>query len=317
MADSGDRLQFDAASMYYLHGETMESIARQLGMSRSSVSRLLKNARESGLVQITLNRPGRSQSSAGRALEDLFGVRAHVVPVRDGTSEIARLDRVARTAGQLFSEAVGDDMLIGVAWGTTLAAIVQHLVPHETRGSTVVQTNGSANHSTSGIPYVGAIISTVADAFGCQVVHFPVPAFFDYASTKDAMWRERMVTRVLGLQARLDLVIFGVGALEGPLKSHVYASGYLDEADVQQIAEQRVVGDVCTVLLRKDGSWRDIPLNARASGITPAQLQTVPRRICVASGQAKALPLLGALRAKVATDLVVDELTARTVLELM
>ena len=178
-------------------------------------------------------------------------------------------------------------MLIGVAWGTTLAAIVQHLVPHETRGSTVVQTNGSANHSTSGIPYVGAIISTVADAFGCQVVHFPVPAFFDYASTKDAMWRERMVTRVLGLQARLDLVIFGVGALEGPLKSHVYASGYLDEADVQQITEQRVVGDVCTVLLRKDGSWRDIPLNARASGITPAQLQTVPRRICVASGQAK------------------------------
>ena len=108
-----------------------------------------------------------------------------------------------------------------------------------------------------------------------------------------------------------------MGALEGPLKSHVYASGYLDEADVQQIAEQRVVGDVCTVLLRKDGSWRDIPLNARASGITPAQLQTVPRRICVASGQAKALPLLGALRAKVATDLVVDELTARTVLELM
>lgn len=317
MADRGDRLQFDAASMYYIHGETMESIARQLGMSRSSVSRLLKNARESGLVQITLNRPGRSQSSAGRALEDLFGVRAHVVPVRDGTSEIARLDRVARTAGQLFSEAVGDDMLIGVAWGTTLAAVVQHLVPHGTRGSTVVQTNGSANHSTSGIPYVGAIISTVADAFGCQVVHFPVPAFFDYASTKDAMWRERMVTRVLGLQSRLDLVIFGVGALEGPLKSHVYASGYLDEADVQQIAEQRVVGDVCTVLLRKDGSWRDIPLNARASGITPAQLQTIPRRICVASGQAKALPLLGALRAKVATDLVVDELTARTVLELM
>lgn len=317
MADRGDRLQFDAASMYYIHGETMESIARQLGMSRSSVSRLLKNARESGLVQITLNRPGRSQSSAGRALEDLFGVRAHVVPVRDGTSEIARLDRVARTAGQLFSEAVGDDMLIGVAWGTTLAAVVQHLVPHGTRGSTVVQTNGSANHSTSGIPYVGAIISTVADAFGCQVVHFPVPAFFDYASTKDAMWRERMVTRVLGLQARLDLVIFGVGALEGPLKSHVYASGYLDEADVRQIAEQRVVGDVCTVLLRKDGSWRDIPLNARASGITPAQLQTIPRRICVASGQAKALPLLGALRAKVATDLVVDELTARTVLELM
>ena len=317
VADPGEQLQYGAASMYYLQGETMESIARQLGMSRSSVSRLLKNARESGMVQITLNQPGRSQSSAGRALEKLFGIRVHVVPVRDGSSEILRLDRVARTAGHLFSEVITDNMLIGVAWGTTLAAVVQHLVPHETFGSTVVQTNGSANHSTSGIPYVGAIISAVADAFGCDVVHFPVPAFFDFASTKEAMWRERMVTRVLGLQSRLDLVIFGVGALEGPLQSHVYASGYLDEEDTQQVVDEHVVGDICTVLLRRDGSWQDIPLNARASGITPAQLQSIPRRICVASGQAKALPLLGALRARVATDLVVDELTARTVLELM
>ena len=208
MADSGDRLQFDAASMYYLHGETMESIARQLGMSRSSVSRLLKNARESGLVQITLNRPGRSQSSAGRALEDLFGVRAHVVPVRDGTSEIARLDRVARTAGQLFSEAVGDDMLIGVAWGTTLAAIVQHLVPHETRDRpwcrpTAVPTTPPPASPTSARS--SRRWRTRSAARWCT----SVPAFFDYASTKDAMWRERMVTRVLGLQARLDLVIFG------------------------------------------------------------------------------------------------------------
>lgn len=317
MAETGEELQYAAASMYYVQGEKMESIARQLGMSRSSVSRLLKTARETGLVQITLNKPERSQSSAGRALEAQFGVRTHVVPVRDGASEIFRLDRVARTAGQLFSQAVSDNMLIGVAWGTTLAAVVQHLVPHQTRHSTVVPTNGSANHSTSGIPYVGAIISTVAEAFGCDVVHFPVPAFFDYASTKEAMWRERMVTRVLDLQSQLDLVIFGVGSLEGPLQSHVYASGYLDENDTRQLVQQRVVGDVCTVLLRRDGTWQDVPLNARASGLTPAQLQTIPRRICVASGQAKALPLLGALRAKVATDLVVDELTARTMLELM
>lgn len=90
----------------------------------------------------------------------------------------------------------------------------------------------------------------MADAFGCDVVHFPVPAFFDFASTKEAMWRERMVTRVLGLQSRLDLVIFGVGALEGPLQSHVYASGYLDEEDTQQVIDEHVVGDICTVLLR-------------------------------------------------------------------
>ena len=51
--------------------------------------------------------------------------------------------------------------------------------------------------------------------------------------------------------------------------------------------------------------------------VTPAELQRVPRRICVVSGLAKASPVLGALRAGVATDLVIDQETARAVLARM
>lgn len=312
-----EELQFTAASMYYLQGETMDTIARQLDTSRSSVSRLLKQARDSGMVRISLTQPSGSKSRVGASLESLFGVRAHIVPVRDSSSEVQRLHQVAKVAGHLISEAIGDEMVIGVAWGTTLAAVAQHLLPHETKGSTVVQMNGGANHSTSGISYVGSILSAVAEAFACELVEFPVPAFFDYASTKEALWRERMITRVLATQSRVDLALFGVGALSGPVPSHVYSAGYLTRDDMRQIIDEHVVGDVCTVFLRKDGSWRDIPLNARASGLTPTRLRTVKRRICVAAGKAKALPLLGVLRAKVATDLVVDESTARAVLELL
>ena len=39
--------------------------------------------------------------------------------------------------------------------------------------------------------------------------------------------RERTVRRVLDLQARLDVAIFGVGSFAGPVMSHVYADGYL------------------------------------------------------------------------------------------
>ena len=43
-----------AASMYYLQDLKMEVIARHLGTSRSTVSRLIKRARQAGLVEITL-----------------------------------------------------------------------------------------------------------------------------------------------------------------------------------------------------------------------------------------------------------------------
>jgi DNA-binding transcriptional regulator LsrR (DeoR family) len=141
-----------------------------------------------------------------------------------------------------------------------------------------------------------------------------VPAFFDYPETKQAMWRERSVRRVLDEQSRADIALFSVGSVTGSVPSHVYAAGYLDDDDVVLLHDQQVVGDVCTVFLRADGSWQDVPLNARATGPSPEQLRRIPRRLCAVAGDNKAVPLLAALRAGTMTDLVVDERTAQRLL---
>jgi DNA-binding transcriptional regulator LsrR (DeoR family) len=96
----------------------------------------------------------------------------------------------------------------------------------------------------------------------------------------------------------------------------VYSAGYLDEDDIRMLHDEGVVGDVCTVFLRADGSYRDVHLNARATGPTPAELQRIPRRVCVVAGDNKAVPLLAALHADVVTDLVVDEVTATALLSI-
>lgn len=306
---------YQAASRYYVQGETMESIARALRLSRSSVSRLLKDARESGLVRISIADHSGSLSPLAVALSEAFRVRVHMVSVRDSANETLRFDQVARLAARLFTDAVDDHQLIGVAWGVTLSHLVRHLGRRPLVGTTVVQINGGANQRSSGIPYIGEILQAIGDAFDAKVVLFPVPAFFDFAETKQAMWRERSVQNVLKLHERLDLAVFGVGCLEGKVPSHVYTAGYMDSSDMRQLAADGVVGDVCTVLLREDGSYADIAYNARATGLTPPELRRIPRRICVVADPSRAPALIGALRAGVATDLVLDEGTARAVAE--
>lgn len=306
---------YQAASRYYVQGETMEGIAHQMGLSRSTVSRMLRDARESGLVRITLADHSGSHSPLARTLSEHFGVRVHMVAVRDSASEAYRFDQVARLAGRLISEIVTDNMLIGIAWGVTLSQVVKHLSHRPLVGTTVVQINGGANQRSSGIPYIGEILQSIGDAFDARVVLFPVPAFFDYPETKQAMWRERSVQSVLRLIERLDLAVFGVGCLQGKVPSHVYASGYMDAAEMAQLAADGVVGDVCTVLLREDGSYADIAYNQRATGLSPAELRRIRRRICVIADPSRAPAIVGALRAGVATDLVIDEGTARAVLD--
>ncbi|WP_448631148.1 sugar-binding transcriptional regulator [Cellulomonas soli] len=304
-----------AASMYYLQDLKMEVIARHLGTSRSTVSRLIKRARQTGLVEITL-RPGSTRAPGlARTISAEYGIDAYVVPVPDSASHIDRLAQVSITAARLLSSWFDSDMVLGVAWGTTLASVSRYLSPKPTRGSTVVQLNGAANMRTSGVEYASDLISSFGTAFGAAVHHFSVPAFFDYPDTKQAMWRERSVQRVLDMQRRADIAVFSVGAVAGAVPSHVYSAGYLDDDDVRLLHDEGVVGDVCTVFIRADGSWQDVPLNERATGPKPAELARIPRRLCVVAGDNKVVPLLAALRAGVVTDLVVDEVTATELLD--
>jgi deoxyribonucleoside regulator len=304
-----------AATMYYLQDMKMEAIARHLNTSRSTVSRLLKRARETGLVEITLRAASSRAPGLGQSISATFGVATFVVPVPDTAEHIDRLEQVAVTSAKLLASWFHSDMVMGIAWGTTLAAVSRHLAHKPTRGSEVVQLNGAANDRTSGVDYTSDLISSFGSAFDAAAHYFPVPAFFDYPETKAAMWRERSVRRVLDVQARADIALFSVGAVAGAIPSHVYAAGYLDDDDIRTLHAEGVVGDVCTVFLRSDGSYRDVVLNARATGPTPDELRRIPRRVCVVAGDNKVVPLLAALRSGVVTDLVVDEVTASCLLK--
>ena len=312
--DRNTELLLRVAKLYHLQSETMDSIAHQLGVSRSTVSRLLSQAKEQGLVRVTVVDPERPTTRVSELFEKFFHVQAHLVTVRPGASSVFRLDQVARIAARLIDETVRNDDTVGIAWGTTVSAISVHLRPRELSGVTVVGLNGGANQRTTGLPYVGAILQRFATAFHGEEQLLPLPAFFDNPETRKAMWAERSTRHVLDVRASTRVAVFGVGGFNSDLQSHVYSANYLDASEFEELRRLEVVGDVCTVMLREDGTWRDIPFNARATGMNPTELRRIPKRVCVVSGESKAPAVLGALRAGVATDLVIDDLTARAVL---
>lgn len=304
-----------AANLYYLQDLTMGAIAAELRTSRSSVSRLLTFARESGLVEITVRSPLDHGSALEHEIRRRCKVAAHIVPIPDGISEIDRLERVAMTAGRLIPTFIDSNMIVGLAWGSTLNAISRHIVPRQTHNTVVVQMNGAGNTMTNGIDYASEILQRFATAFSGQSQQFPVPAFFDDPATKAALWRERSTRRTLDLINKMDLAIFGLGSPFAEVPSHVYIGGYLDQADYASLSRDKVVGDIATVFYRSDGSWRDIALNARATGPDFARLKRVARRVCVVSGAQKLASLRGALATGLITDLILDAALARALVE--
>lgn len=304
-----------AAHLYYMQDLTMDAIAHELHTSRSSVSRLLSHARASGLVEISIHSPLDLPSRIEHEILERFEVQAHVIPVPDHASDVDRLDRVALSAARILGRFIDSNLNIGVAWGSTMGAMSRHLVPKATHNSEIVQLNGAGNLRTTGIVYASELLRRFGDAFGARVQQFPVPAFFDDPATKQAFWRERSTQRLLDLQGRLDLALFGIGSPFAEVPSHVYQGGYLERSDYEALSRDGAVGDVATVFYRADGSTEGIALNARATGPDFQTLRRAPRRICVVSGRAKLAGLRGALAAGLITDLIVDEGTARALVE--
>lgn len=304
-----------AAQLYYMQDQTMEAIARDLGVSRSSVSRLLTYARQAGIVDIKVLTPHRHVGELERRLREQFRIQAHIVPVPEATTDVERLERVAMNAARLFSGFVESNMVVGVAWGSTLSAVSKHLPAHSTRNTTIVQMNGAGNTHSTGIEYSSEILQRFGRAYDARVQQFTVPAFFDDPATRTALWKERSIRRLLDLQARMDVAVFGVGSPFAEVPSRVYIGGYLGPADYASLKDDRAVGDVATVFFRTDGSSNSIALNARSSGPRLQTLRRVPRRVCVASGIQKLASVKGALAGGLVTDLVVDESLARRLID--
>ncbi|HEY0248457.1 MAG TPA: sugar-binding domain-containing protein [Gryllotalpicola sp.] len=304
-----------AANLYYLQDLTMEAIAAEMHTSRSSVSRLIGYARQTGLVSIAVHSPEESVPSLQSEVNTRFGIASQVVPVPDSVSEIDRLERVAIVAARTLDRFVESGMTVGLAWGTTMSAVSRHLVPRNLHNVELVQLNGAGNQHTTGVVYASELLRRFGEAFSAVTHEFPVPALFDDPHTRELMWRERSIKHILDVQHRMQLAIFGLGAPFSEVPSHVYSGGYLSPEDYTSLSEARVVGDVATVFFREDGSWQDIPLNTRASGPEVSLLKRTPRRVCVVAGPSKVHSLRGALNAGLITDLIVDETTAFALLE--
>lgn len=311
-----EKAEFTAAQMYYVQNRTMEHIAHEMGVSRSTVSRLLREAREQGIVRISVHPPMDRASALEHQLSQLFGVNAHVAQAGTRDSAAHRADATAVLAAAVLDQLVEPNSIVGLAWGATMTSVVRRLQGREVPGVQAVQLNGAVNSqpefmdSPSGINLGMGVVEHFARAYDGRAHLFAVPAFFDYEQTKQALWRERSTRRILNMQRRVSLAVFGVGTFSGGAPSQVYSEGYLSREDLDQLNAERAVGDVCTVFLRGDGSWRDIELNSRCSGMPPDVLRRIPRRLCVVNSPHKVAALRAVLEVGLVTDLVLDQSTA-------
>jgi len=313
-ADQERDLMIEAATLYYEEQLTQAEIGQRLATSRSTVSRLLRDARTQGVVQITIHHPWARHSRLEAALRSTFGLRDARVLRSGGRPPDVVLDGVGALTARYLQGAIHDGMVLGVSYGRSIAATIRHLTPTRPLDLVVVQLLGALGSDNPLIE--GANLTrNLAAKYGASYRYLYAPLVVEDARTRDQLAQEPLVQDVLAVGRQADIALIGIGALGDEAPSLIYR-GYLSAADVARLRDLGGVGNMCAQFFDAHGRLLDADLNRRSISIGLDGLKGIGLVVATASGRQKAAAILGALRGGHADVLISDDQAIEAVMAL-
>ncbi|WP_144829632.1 sugar-binding transcriptional regulator [Kocuria rhizophila] len=304
-----DAQSLEVARLYYQRGLAQADVARQLSISRPTVSKLLQHAKDRGFVSIEIRDPRAVSSDVGRELCLRFGLtQARVVAAADTADEL--LHELGGMGAQVLEENVADGDLVGITWGRTMRAVAQALTPQPRSGVHMVQLKGGSG-LTSPLAGHHETVRLLCAAFGAYPHTLPLPVLFDSPEVKRVVEQDRHIRYVLDLGRSARTALFTVGSVAED--SPVLVRDYLTAREREAVARS-AVGDLCSHFIDAHGAPAVPALDERTVSLPLDELRQKEIRICVAGGTAKVPVLRAALQAGYVSHLVTDERTARAVL---
>jgi deoxyribonucleoside regulator len=306
------RLIFKVSSLYYKNGLSQQEISDRLKVSRPKVSRLLKKARELGIVQIFVNIPEDHNIDLELSLEKKFNLNEIIIVEPDvSLSTYPHVDlknAMGYAAARYLERTVADGDVIGMSWGSTLKAMIENLPPVPTVDVHVIQTLGGVGSAESK-DHAMDISRRLASLLDARLTLLQIPGIASSPEIKKALLSDYRLQKSFEFFPRIKTVFVGIGALgTNPILN--FESREIPEEVLANILNSPAVGDIGLNFYDIDGNEVDTGLNDLFIGMSLEDYQNVERVVGIAGGPEKYAAVLGALKGGYLDVLITDSATA-------
>ena len=311
MREMSERDILRVCYLYYKEEKTQEEISRLMGVSRFKVSRILKDARERGLVSITINDPLGDITENEVELAKKYGLEQAIVININEFSGKSGLDQAGEAGANYLKKIVNLYRILGVTWGYTVYHVVNNLQPVEVKDLTLVQIAGGLG-TIEGFDN-NMLTMMLGQKLNAKAHVIPAPVIVRNRNIRDTLFKEKKIQETLSIAKKADLVLFGIGLIN--MKGMLWGSGFLTESDEVKLKKSGAVGALCGRFFDADGQicWSD--LDDRTIGLNLDELRSIKHKVCIAIGPEKFEGILGALRGRLVNVLITDEETVKRLLD--
>ncbi|MFB2550190.1 sugar-binding transcriptional regulator [Ensifer soli] len=291
------------AKLHYEAEMSQVDIARRLGVSTATISRMLQKARAVGIVRIEVIDLALPEEISDELVARLGLRKASVVdlPQAGGLGALgAPVSQMLRDAG------LSAGSVLGIGWGRAVRETVLAGLPRLPGIVTVPMTGGmqmAAAHFQ-----INEFVRLAAEQTG-GTPHFLHAPYMSSPELREAFLADASVRETLSLWDRLDAAIVGVGL------THAVNPPEASAATPGEQALKRAKGDVIRHYVDEDGAILTWEGQAAMIAASPEQLRRTPLVIAVAATPEKAAGIIGAVRSGMVNALVTDAATARAILD--
>ncbi|MBQ9299545.1 MAG: sugar-binding transcriptional regulator [Clostridia bacterium] len=303
------RLVIKVCEMYYLLDMSQKEIASRLKLSRPHVCRIIAQARSSGIVEISIKNPNKSDTDLEHRLVQTFGLQDAFVVTASDAEKSERDRQFSREAANYLDTFLSNDMQVGVMSGKTIFAIAQQMHSPGTRLGYIVPLVGGIGTGNSNL-HANSIAMQIASAYHGTSMVINAPSMVSSAEAASILRQEASVSEVLEKGRHCDVTIVGIGNADA--NSTTAQAGGITMDDLRALKAAGAVSSVCSSYYDKNGNEVDV-LTDRSIGLRLSDLKR-SRVIACALGQSKVAAIHATLLTKRLDVLMTDSETARSLL---
>jgi len=315
MAEDRDSLLRLITKLYYMDNLEQSQIAEMVGISRSQISRMLKKAREKGIVRITVDEYSHRDNVLENELKCIFPLNnVFVIKVIKNLNPDAIRKEVGYFGAPLISELIISNIVIGVAGGRSISELVNCMNPVAgAQGITVVQLMGNIGPQISNIDAI-ELSHKLARKYSGSVFTLNAPAHVQDPKSRDVFLNHEHMLAIWELYEVMQIALVGIGSLSN---SSFIERGMLNFQDIQMLKQNCAVGEICGRFYNENGEECSTEYRDRVISIGLHELQRTPEVIGIVSpGHDKVQAVYTAAKNKLIKSLLIDDIGAAELIKL-
>ncbi|KUI97946.1 sugar-binding transcriptional regulator [Vibrio sp. MEBiC08052] len=299
---------------YYQDGATQEEISKKYAISRAKVGRMLKQARDEGIVEITVKYHPVFSAKVEQRLIERFGIKRALIAL-DQPNEAQQRQQIAGLVSNYLSSSLKNGQVIAVGQGRNVSAVAHHVGVISPKDVKFVCSIGGI-HPRGGMFNADHICRQLAKKYGGTSETLYAPAYAVNRAQKLAFMENDTIKQTLDLARKADVALVGIGDMSE--NSYMVDLGWFTPQEVvQSRLEQGVVGDFAGYdFFDIHGQIAKTVMSDRIIGLSIEEFRPIAEVIAIAAENSKPLALLGALRTGAIDVIATSVSNALTILNL-